>query len=459
MSIWTHELLDRLRQIGDPHLDTVDDAGGWREVEVARPEPGRAADDDAGLLQHWRRRRAGAAPVDDLVIPGEPPPAVGDAYWTTDGTPMSSVRMDVAQQLFVTYGGEIGATLLLASLPHAYAAEAGAAVLTTTTELRTHTRRRIGETAQFVVEVLFPDPTPLYDRKGLVEPPEGVPFPPGCRGYVRIRTTRLTHAVIRTLIGRAHRAGRLGWDPMDDAGTPRRPGTQRGVPINQEDLLGTLGTFTVTVFDVMAKLGVPWTDEAEHAYLELWDRVGELLGIGGPEVTDQLADLELPPEYVGALRPKTPDEARELVALIQERLWAVPLPGREVGPLDNPHGRVLVRALLDELQEAMPRGMERLPLFVMRYLTDEDAHELLGLGGGGVLDSLLRWRREEPLTRRPRPDVARAAARSAMRLAANDISRRAFVHFMRSRAEDETQAPFWFPVSPDGRLTVTQGRS
>ena len=61
---------------------------------------------------------------------------------------------------------------------------------------------------------------------------------------------------------------------------PSRPGTLRGVPINQEDLLGTLGTFTVTTFEVMEKLGVPWNDEAELAYLMLWDRVGELLGIG-----------------------------------------------------------------------------------------------------------------------------------------------------------------------------------
>ena len=61
-----------------------------------------------------------------------------------------------------------------------------------------------------------------------------------------------------------------------------------GLPINQEDLLGTLGTFTVTTFEVMEKLGVPWNDEAELAYLMLWDRVGELLGIGTPEVWDRL---------------------------------------------------------------------------------------------------------------------------------------------------------------------------
>ncbi len=65
--------------------------------------------------------------------------------------------------------------------------------------------------------------------------------------------------------------------------------TLRGVPINQEDLLGTLGTFTVTTFEVMEKLGVPWNDEAELAYLMLWDRVGELLGIGTEAVWDQLA--------------------------------------------------------------------------------------------------------------------------------------------------------------------------
>ena len=55
------------------------------------------------------------------------------------------------------------------------------------------------------------------------------------------------------------------------------------------------------------------------------------------------------------------------------------------------NGKVLVRALLDELQAAMPRGMERLPLMLMRYLVHPHAQELLGLGGGGVIEALAQF--------------------------------------------------------------------
>ena len=466
MTVWTHPLLDRLRQIGDPELDDADEAGheGWRSVSMAaargeKDEDRMAA--DAGLLQAWRKRAIGAAPVDEAEYPGDAAPRIAaDPFWTTEAAPIDPERLEVAHSLFVSYGSEIGATLLLASLPNAYAAEAGAAVLTTTTELRTNTRRRIGETAQFVVEVLFPDSTPIYTAKGVEAGVTNQALPPGSRGYVRVRTTRLTHAVIRSLITRStvlhdgHEVPR--WDPKEPARVWGRDETKRGVPINQEDLLGTLGTFTVTVFDVMEKLGVPWTEEAEQAYLDVWDRVGELLGIGTAAVTTKLkADgVKLPPAYVGALRPKTPTEARQLMALIRERNWPLAILGRELGPFSNPNGKVLVRALLDELQAAMPRGMERLPLFVMRYLVEEPAHEMLGLGGGGFADSLLRWPRQPQLTRVPGRSLGMGAVHASMRLAANDISRRAFVHFMRERAKDETQSDFWFPVVPPGGVDM-----
>ena len=77
----------------------------------------------------------------------------------------------------------------------------------------------------------------------------------------------MTHAVIRELLLTSPIVTR---GVRDAELVPSRPGTLRGVPINQEDLLGALGTFTVTTFEVMEKLGVPWNDEAELAYLMLW---------------------------------------------------------------------------------------------------------------------------------------------------------------------------------------------
>ena len=51
------------------------------------------------------------------------------------------------------------------------------------------------------------------------------------------------------------------------------PGEGHDVPLNQEDLLGTL-TFTVTVFEVLEQFGITWTRDEQEAYLRAWDKVG-----------------------------------------------------------------------------------------------------------------------------------------------------------------------------------------
>jgi hypothetical protein len=210
----------------------------------------------------------------------------------------------------------------------------------------------------------------------------------------------------------------------------------------------------------MEKLGVPWNDDAEQAYLDLWNQVAEVLGIGTAGVTDALTDggLAVPADYQGCLRPKTPDEARELAELIKVRSWPLPVPGRVLGPFTGANGKILLRALLDELHEAMPRGMERLPLVVMRYLVDERAHELLGLGGGGVMESLLRVPTPDRVGRNPARRRGREVVEAGMRLAANDISRRAFVYFIQQRALNPAGSQLRFAGLEDLVRPVAGGR-
>jgi len=457
MTVWTHELLDALRQIGDPPLDEVDKTRkrAWRSTAYARPaadepkeDPGRLkVPHEIRLLRTWRRAPNGARPV-----------TVGklDPYWSKPTiTPLDPRQLEIAHSLFAAYGGEIGASLLLASIPNAYAATVGASVLAATGELSSNARRRIGETAQLVVDVLFPDGdrTSALLAKGAFAPIPALPVEG--RGFRRVHTTRLTHAVIRELLLRSKN---VGWKARDPALVPSRPATLRGVPINQEDLLGTLGTFTVTTFEVMEKLGVPWNDEAELAYLMLWDRVGELLGIGTEAVWDRLPKGLQVGGYRGPLRPQSVAEARALQDLIRERVWPLPLPGRQSGPFANADGKVLVRALLDEMQEAMPRGLLRLPLVVMRYLVHPTAHELLGLGGGGLPDSVMRWPSVERFIRGPAHRPGTGLIERTMRIAATDISRRAFIHFIRERAADRTQANFVFPGVGSKDTVISQGR-
>ena len=51
-------------------------------------------------------------------------------------------------------------------------------------------------------------------------------------------------------------------------------GPRTGVPLNQEDLLGMLLTFGITVFEVLERYGVNWTADEQDAYLHAWDVIG-----------------------------------------------------------------------------------------------------------------------------------------------------------------------------------------
>ena len=104
------------------------------------------------------------------------------------------------------------------------------------------------------------------------------------------------HAAIRKML-----EGREPWKtewtvPM----TPRNDGARPGdgkpeVPINQEDLLGTLTTFTVVVIESLEKMGVTVSDEHRDGYLHTWLVVGHLLGIDYDRLRSRPFNRDLEP--------------------------------------------------------------------------------------------------------------------------------------------------------------------
>ena len=143
------------------------------------------------------------------------------------------------EQLFSEHGPEIMMLLCCYSLPSSYAAKKGVQVLHRTAYLAKRPNRRLFETAQFIVDVLSPG--------GLG---------PGGKGVRTAQKVRLMHAGIRHLI-------------LVDTKAPWSVDAL-GVPINQEDLLGTLMTFTWLILDGLAKLGVTLTPREQEAYLAAW---------------------------------------------------------------------------------------------------------------------------------------------------------------------------------------------
>ena len=226
------------------------------------------------------------------------------------------------QDLFTRYGNEIGSALLLAALPQTYATERGAKVLVASSGLETDLTRRVRGTAQFLMLVML-----------ATKAPEG-PEATSCNSYlqndaereqavkdswdtsgVRWRvcaTLRVHHEAIRRV--QESRAGSV------DA-------------LNQEDLLGALLTFTITVFEVLEQFGISWTDADQLAYLRTWNLIGESLGITG--LGHDIAGSPYSAPFQQDL-PQTVGEARRILDALRARNWK-PLDTYRGQPYEGAH--------------------------------------------------------------------------------------------------------------------------
>ena len=52
-----------------------------------------------------------------------------------------------------------------------------------------------------------------------------------------------------------------------------------GTPINQEDLAGTLMTFSIQILDGFKKFKIPISEKDQEAYLHVWKVIGHVMGV------------------------------------------------------------------------------------------------------------------------------------------------------------------------------------
>ena len=349
-------LLPRLRGRGDPVADGVV-AGLLADAPAADPE-----DTLVHLLRCLRDLDENADVAAWIGAVETPPP------W------LDVTLMARGQEFFADWSLDIVTSLFCASLPFAYAAAQGVEVLERASLLadpRT-VARRIAETGQMLLDVGTP--------RALA---------PGARGYRTARTVRLLHAVIRA---------RLTLDP----GAPGDPAhahavwdtAELGVPVNQEDLLGTLLSFTTVVFRAFENMGIPPAKVEREAYLALWGAIGALLGI----------------EYSEAVL--RPDKAEELTDVIAKRLHA-----------GSKAGVHLMEVLMDEMELSMPWGMRKLPRTLVRHLGGDQVADMLGVEESAwwgallpVLAALNRLTRRVPAGRAILQAPSRLLGRSVIRM-------------------------------------------
>ena len=298
---WDATELESLRLLGDPEADAVVAAHFADE----RPSP---ADLFHRLAFREHPVSADTGPVGRYLAGTPPLPG-----W------LDQVVLGRAQSWFARIGMHVFSALYAGSLPTAYACHQGVQVLATTARLETDAKRRLNETAQFVLDVMTP--------RGLE---------PGGRGFRAVRRVRLMHAAVRWLI---EHDSRIVWDE-----------SHLGRPINQEDLLMTILTFTEVVFEGFDRTGVEYTPSEAHDYLHLWSYVGHLLGV----------------------EPRFLPLDRASASTLMDHVRVA-----HFGP--SPAGQALTGALLDQARGVLPRPLKGLPATSIRWYVGDSTADLIGV--------------------------------------------------------------------------------
>ena len=362
MTAWPDARLDHLRTLGDQPADAA----------VAAHFAERPAQAPVDLVAATTGRRsiagvADSAPLTDFLrAPVELP------RWAR--VPGSAELVRAGQDVFALYGLQIGSALFCASLPEGYAAPAIARTLWATARLTDEPRRRVAETAQFLVDTM--------EHGGLE---------PGRPGYESVRRVRLMHAAVR------HHA------------TAAEPGL---VAVNQEELLGTLMTFTWVPFTAIERFGLPLSDADRAAYLHCWNVIGFLIGVEPEVLPLTLADMA---ELEGAFRRRY----------------------QRSGEASEP-GVLLTDALVTMMQGYLPawlwllRGM---PATTIRHLIGEEVADLTAV-------PLADWTR---VLYAPLADAARRVRLGppglwAVRRVATTFGRRLLAEFARRESRGERPA-------------------
>ena len=298
---WTDDLLDTMRQTTD---SVADDAVNqlFKTGEVGAVD---------ALMNHLIK--------DDQLTPEQLPENIQNYLKETASLPdwADTTKIANAERLFARCGPSICISLMCASLPSAYAAAKGVQVLQLTARLKTDPTRRIGETAQMIIDVLSPG--------GLGE---------GGQGIRAAQKVRLMHAAVRNLISRSGR-----WN------------ADWGQPINQEDLAGTLMTFSRIVLDSLDKLKIRVEPQEAESYVHAWNVVGHLMGIRDD------------------LLPHNVAEAGQLTEIISRRQQHASEAGQE-----------MTLALVDMLEGQTPGTIFKgMPDTMIRYLVGDNVANMIGV--------------------------------------------------------------------------------
>ncbi|MBW3468457.1 oxygenase MpaB family protein [Arthrospiribacter ruber] len=202
-------------------------------------------------------------------------------------------KIVLAQEYFSQNGHFYLSMLGFYSLPYCYAFADGAQVLVRSKRITEESGKRLAETALFLLDCFKPGGFLGDDKHALLS----------------IAKVRLIHAFSRYFVGKYATDWQEAW----------------GLPINQEDMIGTNLSFSLLVIRGMEKLKKSTGQNVYLAVFHYWKVIGAYLGL----------DTRFWPE--------NPKEAFELEKMIRKR---------HLRPSEA--GKILIRSLLSFYEEDIP---------------------------------------------------------------------------------------------------------
>ncbi len=252
------ELMDKLRQTGDPLADEViaklHDTEGITGVR---------------MMFSWLNSLESTSSyqlINEFIEQNNALPGFADKKLMQQG-----------MKFFIKNQNQIGLMLACYSLPYCYAGADGAKVLAMSQRIQTDTLKRLEETGEFVQII-----TQEKNWKN-------------GEATRKILKVRLMHAAIR-FFTEHHGTWNLAW----------------GKPVNQEDMAGTNGAFSYIVIRGIRKSGEEPSESDSEAYLHFWNVVSVIMGIDKTLIPNNLREAFVMDKVI-AKRQFRPSEEGKLL--------------------------------------------------------------------------------------------------------------------------------------------------
>ncbi|PWJ42466.1 oxygenase MpaB family protein [Sediminitomix flava] len=305
----TFEILEKKRQLGDPLADKV--------IQTLIEENGL---ESIRMIFEMVSQNKSLPKI-------EMPKVLRDYFEETAKLPdwVDYKKLDAASKFHQKYGIQLSLLLLCKALPTTYACGKGAEVLYMTGRFHASKNgdmdnftKRLIETSQFVVDVMS----------------EGGLGPYG-RGIRSAQKVRLIHAAIRYYLMHQHE-----WDHKT-----------YGVPINQEDMAGTLLSFSIIPLLGLEQIGKNLSYEEKENYYYTWRVVGHILG---------LEEEMMPQKFIQGYRL-----ANQIINHQKEPSEA---------------GKVLTNTCVNFIQNMNPSNFfKAFPSLLVRYMIGDELADIVGI--------------------------------------------------------------------------------